>query len=303
MDVLDPANTLLARAKPRFVSERTRRTSGNSAATMSALPSDDPLSSTAACTRTSRVPGACLNNVVRHSRSNSRVLYEAMIASTCTGLPDMWFPRLVNSATLEVVCGYHRSGCGVTRVCRAPGGNGGSGIWTPRCATGLSLRRFRPAARRSAKSGPGLPASRRGPPARSSGWDPGPDDRHGDVVALPNLERVQGNGARVPLGDRSVAATVAVDTFEHIPAGERSAVVEEMLRVTAPGGRLVIIGPTGSAAADGDRWLLRTLRRNGPEPSGRGGFTSTWKTGFRPLRRCARCSNLPGSSACAAPGT
>ena len=87
------------------------------------------------------------------------------------------------------------------------------------------------------------------------------------MVALPNLERVQGNGARVPLGDRSVAATVAVDTFEHIPAGERSAVVEEMLRVTAPGGRLVIIGPTGSAAADGDRWLLRTLRRNGPEPS------------------------------------
>jgi SAM-dependent methyltransferase len=99
------------------------------------------------------------------------------------------------------------------------------------------------------------------------GVDPGSDERHGELAAMPNLERVVGDGAHVPLPDRSVIATVAVDTFEHIPPSSRAVVVDEMTRITAPGGRLVIIGPTGARAADGDRWLLATLRRHGPEPT------------------------------------
>ena len=98
------------------------------------------------------------------------------------------------------------------------------------------------------------------------GVDPGPDERHGGVIALPNLRRVVGDGAHVPLADGSVAATVAVDTFEHIPSSERARVVAEMIRVTQPGGRIVIIGPTGREAGEADRWLLQSLRNPGPEP-------------------------------------
>jgi SAM-dependent methyltransferase len=96
--------------------------------------------------------------------------------------------------------------------------------------------------------------------------DPGDDDRHGELVALPNLQRVVGDGARIPLAEGSVIAAVAVDTFEHIPPAQRRAVVSEMERVTAPGGRLVIMGPTGPRAAEGDRWLLDTLKRRNPAP-------------------------------------
>ena len=98
------------------------------------------------------------------------------------------------------------------------------------------------------------------------GVDPGSDERHGELVALPNLTRVIGNGARVPLEDESVSAVVAVDTFEHIPSHVRASVVTEMIRVTERGGRVIIIGPTGPGAAEADRWLLRTLRNRGPAP-------------------------------------
>jgi len=92
------------------------------------------------------------------------------------------------------------------------------------------------------------------------GVDPGSDDRHRELAPLPNLERLVGDGTNVPLADRSVTAAVAVDTFEHIPAAKRRGVVREMERVTAPGGRVIIMGPTGGPAAEGDRWLLETLR-------------------------------------------
>jgi SAM-dependent methyltransferase len=88
------------------------------------------------------------------------------------------------------------------------------------------------------------------------GVDPGADERHVGVPSPPNLTRVQSDGASIPLPDRSASATVAVDTFEHIPPAARQAVVDEMKRVTAPGGRVIIIGPTGPDAAAGDRRVL-----------------------------------------------
>jgi SAM-dependent methyltransferase len=95
------------------------------------------------------------------------------------------------------------------------------------------------------------------------GVDPGPDERHGGVATPPNLRRVVGDGANIPLEDRSAAATVLVDTLEHIPPAARAAVIDEMKRVTADGGRLVIMGPTGTAAAKGDRLVLERWRERG----------------------------------------
>jgi SAM-dependent methyltransferase len=95
------------------------------------------------------------------------------------------------------------------------------------------------------------------------GVDPGADDPHGERSVPPNMTRMAGDGAHIPLGDASVCAAVAVDTFEHIPATERAAVVDEMVRVVVPGGRVVIIGPSGAAAADGDRMVLNRWRERG----------------------------------------
>ena len=56
------------------------------------------------------------------------------------------------------------------------------------------------------------------------GVDPGADDRHGDGERPANMTRVASSGARLPLGDSSVSAAIAVDTLEHIPLpnGRRS---------------------------------------------------------------------------------
>lgn len=98
------------------------------------------------------------------------------------------------------------------------------------------------------------------------GVDPGEDARHGVDSPPTNMKRVFAAGAELPLPDRSVCAAVAVDTFEHIPRAERGQVLEEMKRVTAPGGRLLIIGPCGEAAAAADRRLL--ARWESVAPSG-----------------------------------
>jgi SAM-dependent methyltransferase len=95
------------------------------------------------------------------------------------------------------------------------------------------------------------------------GVDPGPDERHGTSRAPANLTRLVGDGRRLPLADRSAGAAVAVDTLEHIAPAARRAVVDEMLRVTASGGRVIIMGPTGPDAAAGDRFVHARLRSLG----------------------------------------
>jgi SAM-dependent methyltransferase len=97
------------------------------------------------------------------------------------------------------------------------------------------------------------------------GVDPGEDDRHGAGVQPPNMTRVQSDGAHLPLGDASMCAAIAVDTFEHIPRADRQAVVDEMKRVTAPGGRVIIIGPASPEAAIGDRRLLDRWTASDPD--------------------------------------
>jgi SAM-dependent methyltransferase len=100
------------------------------------------------------------------------------------------------------------------------------------------------------------------------GIDPGADDRHGGATEPPNMRRLVGDGANIPLPDDSVCATVAVDTMEHIPREARHAVVTEMLRVTRSGGRVILIGPTGPEAAEGDRRVRdRWIAGDGPTPN------------------------------------
>jgi SAM-dependent methyltransferase len=91
----------------------------------------------------------------------------------------------------------------------------------------------------------------------------GIDPRAGDDgVPLPaNLRELSPDGATIPLDDQSVAAAVAVDTFEHIPAAGRERAITEMKRVVRPGGRVIIIGPTGPDAARGDHRVLELHRR------------------------------------------
>jgi SAM-dependent methyltransferase len=97
------------------------------------------------------------------------------------------------------------------------------------------------------------------------GVDPGEDDRHGAGLQPPNMTRIRSEGANLPLDDLSAAAAVAVDTFEHIPRADRQAVVDEMKRVTAPGGRVIIIGPASPEAAEGDRRLLQRWIARDPQ--------------------------------------
>jgi SAM-dependent methyltransferase len=98
---------------------------------------------------------------------------------------------------------------------------------------------------------------------RVVGIDPGSDERHGSVQRPPNMRRLQGDGAHIPLPDRSVAAAVAVDTLEHVPPRIRPAVIEEMKRITASGGRIIIIGPAEAPAARGDRLVLERVTARG----------------------------------------
>jgi SAM-dependent methyltransferase len=95
------------------------------------------------------------------------------------------------------------------------------------------------------------------------GIDPGPDERHGELTVPANLTRVDGRGEAIPLDDAAVAACVAIDTLEHVPATMRAAVIAEMVRVTKPGGVVVLMGPAGAEAALADRRLLDTLHRRG----------------------------------------
>jgi SAM-dependent methyltransferase len=95
------------------------------------------------------------------------------------------------------------------------------------------------------------------------GIDPGPDDKHGDVASPGTLERIRASGDDVPLEDRSVAATVAVDVLEHAPPAARRPIVDEMVRITADGGRVILMGPVGPEAAAADRRLLDRLHGRG----------------------------------------
>jgi GT2 family glycosyltransferase/SAM-dependent methyltransferase len=75
------------------------------------------------------------------------------------------------------------------------------------------------------------------------------------------LLRVSADANRLPFANGVFDATVSADMMEHVPAGERRAVLAEMLRVTRPGGVVVVTAPMGAAAAWGDRFINRLYTR------------------------------------------
>ncbi len=71
----------------------------------------------------------------------------------------------------------------------------------------------------------------------------------------PNLVESPGSVTAIPMPDGSFDAVLCLDMLEHIPRPDRPRAVSELVRVLAPGGRLVLTFPSGPAASELDRWL------------------------------------------------
>ncbi len=82
-----------------------------------------------------------------------------------------------------------------------------------------------------------------------------------DDKANPWLERVEGTATALPFADRSYDVVLSLEMMEHLPDEVRAAALREMLRVTRPGGRLIVTFPAGATAARLDGWLNAAYRR------------------------------------------
>jgi SAM-dependent methyltransferase len=71
----------------------------------------------------------------------------------------------------------------------------------------------------------------------------------------PNLIEHPGSVTAIPAPDASFDAVLCLDMLEHVPPGDRARAVAELMRVLAPGGRLVLTFPSGATAEKLDRWL------------------------------------------------
>ena len=71
----------------------------------------------------------------------------------------------------------------------------------------------------------------------------------------PNLVEIPGSVTAIPAPDASFDAVLCLDMLEHVPPQDRPRAVTELIRVLAPGGRLVLTFPSGAAAHELDRWL------------------------------------------------
>jgi hypothetical protein len=72
-------------------------------------------------------------------------------------------------------------------------------------------------------------------------------------------ERVTADARALPFPDRSFDVVVALDMLEHVPRSDRSAVLDELARVSRR--RLIVGCPTGPRALECDRALARMLDR------------------------------------------
>ena len=81
-----------------------------------------------------------------------------------------------------------------------------------------------------------------------------------DLHIFPSLD-VQADGCHLPFRDGAFATAVCIDVLEHVPPALRTALIDELLRVTS--GLLVIGGPMGTTAEHADRTLERWFHRTG----------------------------------------
>jgi SAM-dependent methyltransferase len=79
--------------------------------------------------------------------------------------------------------------------------------------------------------------------------------------ATPYLTPVTASADALPFGDGAFGAVLCVEMLEHVPAAQREAVLSELFRVVAPGGRVVITFPADATAARLDRELNERYRR------------------------------------------
>ena len=99
-----------------------------------------------------------------------------------------------------------------------------------------------------------------------SGPDGLRDQRPGAFVVTVDLHSfssldVQADGCRLPFRDGAFSTAVCIDVLEHVPPALRTALIDELRRVTSD--LLVIGGPMGARAEQADHTLERWFRRTG----------------------------------------
>lgn len=84
----------------------------------------------------------------------------------------------------------------------------------------------------------------------------------------PNLIEHPGSVTAIPMPDASFDAVLCLDMLEHVPSADRRRAIEELVRVLAPGGRLLVTFPSGPVAEKLDRWLAASYeaRHGKPHP-------------------------------------
>jgi SAM-dependent methyltransferase len=83
-----------------------------------------------------------------------------------------------------------------------------------------------------------------------------------DDKATPLLTQVVGTATDLPFADASYDVVLSLEMMEHLPSDEvRAQALREMLRVTRPGGRMVVTFPAGRTAERLDAWLNAAYRR------------------------------------------
>lgn len=75
------------------------------------------------------------------------------------------------------------------------------------------------------------------------------------------LHKVTASAVELPFPDASFDAAISVDALEHIPATARPAAIAEMLRVTRPGGTVILAAPFGRLSQLADRYVDGAFRR------------------------------------------
>jgi SAM-dependent methyltransferase len=81
-----------------------------------------------------------------------------------------------------------------------------------------------------------------------------------ELNATPYLIRTPGRAEAMPFGDGAFDVALAAEVLEHIPAAEREPSLREMLRVLAPGGRLIVTFPADATARECDTRLNDAYR-------------------------------------------